>query len=391
MIHPADPADLSLSMNRSARPPGSVAVTPRADPDRRPAVGIGAALDRAPALDALMLPFAEHRLNWPTDGRVLFLRARDGEALRSVQKPGWVAVQGFKPLHDALPDDLTRQAEPPADARFDVVLLLPPRQREESRAWLARALDAIAPGGVLVVAQSNNEGARTLQDDLARLCGPVQCESKHKCRVIWTRPDPAAIDAALLADWRALDAPRRIAAGYLSRPGLFSWDRIDAGSALLAAHLPSNLAGRVADLGAGYGYLSCELLRRCARVEALDLYEAEASALPLARANIEAVMAETGRRPTFAAYWQDVTAGLGQRYHAILSNPPFHLDRGDRPDLGLAFIRAAADALRPDGRLWLVANRHLPYEAMLDTRFGEWQVRAEGQGYKIIEARRPKR
>jgi 16S rRNA (guanine1207-N2)-methyltransferase len=350
---------------------------------------IAALASPPPALDALMLPFADGRLDWPADDRVLFLRARDGAALRAVLRPGWVCVQGFKPLHDALPTGLMRQAEPPTAERFDVILLLPPRQRAESRAWLARALDGVAPGGVLVVAQSNSEGARTLQDDLARLCGPVQCESRHKCRVIWTRSNPAVIDIALHADWRALDAPRRIAAGYLSRPGLFSWDRVDAGSALLAAHLPADLAGRVADLGAGYGYLSCELLRRCPRVEALDLYEAEAGALPLAQANVEAVMAETGRRPALATHWQDVTAGLGQRYHAIVSNPPFHLDRGDRPDLGLAFIRAAADALHPDGRLLLVANRHLPYEAMLGARFGEWRVRAEGQGYKVIEARRP--
>lgn len=360
-------------------------------PPARLTSGAPIATPPSPALDTLLLPFAEGRLEWPADGRVLFLGARDGAALRGVLRPGWLAVQGFKPLHDALPAGLSRAAEAPEDQTHPLVLLLPPRQRECARAWLAQALERVAPGGWLAVAQTNSEGARTLEDDLEKLAGPVQSASKHKCRVIWVRPEPARADAALLAAWRDLDAVRRIEPGYLSRPGLFSWDRVDAGSALLAANLPKDLTGRVADLGAGYGYLSCELLRRCPRVEALDLYEAEARALPLARANVETVMAETGRAPLLSTQWHDVTTGLGQRYHAILSNPPFHLDRGDRPDLGLAFLRAAADALRPDGRLIIVANRHLPYEALLDSRFGECQVRAEAQGYKVIEARRPTR
>ena len=52
--------------------------------------------------------------------------------------------------------------------------------------------------------------------------------------------------------------------------------------ALLARHLPAGLAGLAADLGAGWGYLSAELLARCPGITALDLYEAEARALALA-------------------------------------------------------------------------------------------------------------
>ncbi len=43
---------------------------------------------------------------------------------------------------------------------------------------------------------------------------------------------------------------------FLSRPGVFAWDRIDPASALLAEHLPADLAGRAADLGAGYGFVA---------------------------------------------------------------------------------------------------------------------------------------
>ncbi|MCU0754677.1 MAG: class I SAM-dependent methyltransferase [Xanthomonadales bacterium] len=345
-----------------------------------------------PALDTLMLPFTDGSLDWPADGRVLFLCARDGAALQTMVRPGWVCVQGFRAEHDALPTVAERRTEAPEGVAFDCVLLLPPRQREASRAWLVRALERVAPGGVLVVSQANDEGARSLQDDLEQLCGKVLSASKHKCRVVWLRPDPATVDRALAQAWLAQDAVQSIEGGrYLSRPGLFSWDRIDTGSALLAAHLPGNLQGRVADLGAGYGYLSCELLQRCPKVDALDLYDADARALPLAQANVDRVLADRPKLVAVATHWHDVATGLPQRYHAIISNPPFHLDRGGLPQLGQAFLHAAANALLPDGRLLLVANRHLPYEQILEARFAESQVLAAANGFKVIQARGPKR
>ena len=90
-----------------------------------------------------------------------------------------------------------------------------------------------------------------------------------------------------------------------------------------------------------------------------------------------------------AFHWHDVTAGLPARYDVIVANPPFHAQgRADRPDIGRAFIAAAADALDPCGRLWLVANRHLPYEAVLDARFAEVRTVAQAQGFKVIAATR---
>jgi len=36
--------------------------------------------------------------------------------------------------------------------------------------------------------------------------------------------------------------------------------------------------------------------------------------------------------------------------------------------------------------LWLVANRHLPYEAVLDQGFGQVRTVAQEHGFKIVEA-----
>ncbi len=349
------------------------------------AAGVSAAAPDA-ALAALFVPFDTGELTLPADDRVLFLRARAGVRLREMARPGWLCEQGFMPFADELARNGLRVGEPVADETFSLVLLLPPRQRDEARALFARALQHVAPGGVVLAAMPNAEGAKSGEADLAKLAGAVQHQSKHKCRVFWSSPDTSVIDRALLADWLALDAPREIADGYVSRPGLFAWDRIDRASALLAEHLPADLHGRVADLGAGYGYLSTQLIARCPRVEAIDLYEAEARALEPARINLARAKHACGREVAVAVRWHDVTRGLAQRYDAIVSNPPFHQGRADLPELGRAFIVSAAEALVPDGRLLIVANRHLPYEAVLASRFHEVRARVVREGFKVIEA-----
>ncbi|MDE2308438.1 MAG: class I SAM-dependent methyltransferase [Xanthomonadaceae bacterium] len=338
------------------------------------------------ALAALFVPFEASPLRLPADGRVLFLRARAGVRLREMAQPGWLCQQGFLPFADELGRNGLRVGEPAADEKFPLVLLLPPRQRDEARALLARALDHLVPGGTLLASMPNAEGAKSGEADLAKLAGAVQHLSKHKCRVFWSTPQAADVDRALQARWLALDAPREIMPGCVSRPGLFAWDRIDRASALLAAHLPADLHGRVADLGAGYGYLASQVVARCPQVAAIDLYEAEARALEPARINLQGAVRACGREVAVAMHWHDVTRGLPQRYDAIVSNPPFHQGRADLPELGRAFIASAADALLPDGRVFIVANRHLPYEAILAARFREVRPLAALEGFKVIEA-----
>jgi 16S rRNA (guanine1207-N2)-methyltransferase len=331
-------------------------------------------------VDTLLLPF-ESDLQWNTN--TAFLRAREAPALHKHDLNAIACEQSFKPHADKL-ERAGLQVKAEISGSFAVVLVLPPRQRDEARALLARALRLTAPGGLIVSCQHNQEGGRTMESDLTKLTGPVSTLNKHRCRVCWTKVTPGSINQDLVEQWIALDAPKPIADGrFVSRPGLFAWDRIDAGSQLLAKHLTADLQGAAADLGAGFGYLSAEVLARCPRITSIDLYEAEARALTLAKQNLSALSS----RATLNYRWHDVTAGLSHSYDVIVTNPPFHTSsREDRPDIGRSFIRVAADALRPRGHLWLVANRHLPYEAILNERFGRIRQVASEHGYKIIEA-----
>lgn len=342
-------------------------------------------------LETLFLPLNEGHLAWPASG-ALFLRARAGVPLQAGSWPGLVCHQTFAPDAAALErlrlrmltDDLATAAQ-----KFPLVLILPPRQRDEARALLARALRLTERGGRIVACMSNDEGARSGEADLERIVGPLTTLTKNKCRVFWSAPLDQPHDDALVEEWLRLDAVRPIDDGrFVSRPGVFAWDRIDVASQLLAEHLPSDLAGRAADLGAGFGYLSVELLQRCARIAALDLYEAERRALDLARRNLAALES----RAAIRYCWHDVTAGLTDRYDVIVCNPPFHTHaRADRPDIGRRFIATAAQSLLPGGRLWLVANRHLPYEQALGAGFERVRIVTQQHGFKIVEALRAKR
>ena len=78
-------------------------------------------------------------------------------------------------------------------------------------------------------------------------------------------------------------------------------------------------------------------------------------------------------------FWHDLAAEtVTRRYDAVVMNPPFHRGRAADPALGQAMIGKAAAALTPGGRLLMVANRQLPYEAIL------------ADGVRALRARSPR-
>ncbi len=292
-----------------------------------------------------------------------------------------VAIQPWRPHFDALAA-AGIPARPRAaadDAGYDLVLLPLGRNRARNLARLAEAVGRAAPGGWIVAAGSNDIGAARY----AAQVGATRMIARHRGRAMLLARAQAPADA-LLDRWRAEGGQRRHAStGHVSAPGAFAWDRVDAGSRLLAAALPAGIAGEAADLGAGWGFLAASLAARCPGLRRIDLHEADHDALDAARLNL----AEAATRLEIGFHWTDVVRGLGgRRYDAIVSNPPFHDTHDADPAIGIGFIRAAAQALREGGRFWLVANRHLPYERALGSAFARVARIGEAEGYKLFEA-----
>lgn len=316
----------------------------------------------------------------PDAGRVLLLRPPGDLDLAELTASGLAtdrlcAVTGFRPDHDRLAARGVAVADAP-EGSFDAAVVFLPRARALGRDLIARAVAAVPEGAPVIVDGAKTDGIDAMLRALrARVDLTSAFAKAHgKCAAF---PAPAQLD-----DWRVRDGGFD---GFVTAPGIFSADGVDPGSALLADALPP-LSGRVADLGAGWGYLAHRVLVASPEVTTLDLVEAERAALDCARRNV------TDGRAAF--HWADATTWPEEAGAAscdvVIANPPFHPGRRPDPALGAGFVAAAARLLTPRGRLWMVANRHLPYEEPLDAAFAEVVERRGDNRYKLFEAARPK-
>ncbi len=253
-------------------------------------------------------------------------------------------------------------------------LYAPPGTRER-RYTLALTLRTLTEGAPLTALAPKDKGGSRIADELRRMgCTVHEASRQHHRIVTTTRPAQLTDIAPALAEGGMQQHPSH---GLWTQPGVFSWDRLDVGSALLLAHLPA-LHGTGADLGCGLGVLSRAVLTSSA-VTSLLLVDIDRRAVEAAKRNI------TDPRAQFL--WADLrshppASGLD----FIVMNPPFHDTGVEDHSLGQQFIARAASMLKPGGQCWLTANRHLPYEALLGQCFTRVTCIEQADGFKIYEA-----
>ncbi len=332
------------------------------------------------ALKTLFYPFGAEELDLPQkEARVLFLGAEPGFRLAD----GWTApihaVQGFRPDFLVLERSGLEVAPRAEGENYDLALVLLGRHRGQNELRVAEAIERTAPDGLIVVAGAREDGVASLRKRLADLVEIEGAMPKYHGLAFWFRRPPGPDVASAL---RAANPAVLVGDRFHAAPGMFSHDRIDPGSLLLARTLPE-LSGAVADFCAGWGFLAAEIAARFPTVSALDLYEADFESLEAARTNLQAAAVQRN------FFWHDLLAEpVGRRYDAVVMNPPFHKGRAADPGIGAGIIRAAAAALRPGGTLFLVANRQLPYEPVLAASFASHKELARDAAFKVLAARR---
>jgi 16S rRNA (guanine1207-N2)-methyltransferase len=262
-----------------------------------------------------------------------------------------------------------------AEGSLQSACIYAPPNTLERRYTLALALQALTAGAPLTALAPKDKGGSRIAKELSAFGCTVK-EVSHSHHRICTTARPATLQGtdAAIADG---GLQQHSAHGFWTQPGLFHWDRIDPGSALLLKHLPP-LRGKIAEPGCGLGVLGRAILT-APEVQHLALIDIDRRAVEAAEHNLA--------DPRASFVWADFrTAPLPAHYNAVVMNPPFHSAGIEDHTLGQAFVERAASLLKPGGICWMVANRHLPYAPVLAAAFSRVERIDDADGFRVYRA-----
>jgi len=291
---------------------------------------------------------------------------------------------------NALPEMRTFAVEDLPEGPFDLVALPFPRSSEAllMRDLLEAAHDRLRIGGRLVAATDGAPPA--LRETLKKVFGN------------WTPAAPIEGKGACFFAERKREAPRSSDHSHVltpeirhgtsdtvtrleieTRPGTFSHGRLDRGTRALAEWLrPNDDDHAVLDLGAGCGVLGLYLAKRLPKARVV-LVESNVRAAECARRNAERNGVADRVELCVRADLEQLPVASDGGYALAVMNPPYF----GNFRIAESFVAAAHAALRPGGRLALVAKASDAHLERVRTVFGTGTVRESG-GYGIVIARK---
>jgi len=262
------------------------------------------------------------------------------------------------------------------DASLGRMVVAAPAGVLERRYVLAHALRAVAAEGEVVALAPKTRGGARLRGELEAFGCAVRETARRHHRICHAGRPKILVGVSDALEQGALQLAPRL--GLWSQPGVFSWDRLDPGSALQIESLPP-LAGAGADLGCGVGVLALAALAHPA-VTSMTLIDIDRRGIEAARRNVADARAHFLHRD---ARIPDATL---TELDFVVMNPPFHAAGMEDRGLGLALVGAAAAMLKRGGVLRMVSNLALSYEPTLMSYFRSVRILAQKGGYRIYEA-----
>jgi 16S rRNA (guanine1207-N2)-methyltransferase len=274
------------------------------------------------------------------------------------------------------------------DVAFDVVATHLPRGKATARQFIADAAAVLKPGGRLYLAGHKRSGIKPFVAYAQQVFGNGGVIALKKgCRVtVCVKDENTAIPATDYYRWREFQAEiDGQIHPFISKPGVFSWNRLDAGTRILIETMKVRPADTVLDLGCGSGILGLIAAQKASQGQTYlvdsSILAVEASRRTLARHQVENAQVRLS---------DGVAAVRDVRFDLAVTNPPFHQERQTDYNVAHQFIQDAASVLQRRGRLYVVANRFIRYERQMNERFHQVSVAYEDNLYRVLLGVRPK-
>jgi 16S rRNA (guanine1207-N2)-methyltransferase len=257
----------------------------------------------------------------------------------------------------------------------------PPRgERELKRDMVEQAYHVLRPRGLLAVLSPVPKD-QFFPAVMKKAFGKVALETGRAGTVLWSP--------------RGADHPRRRheisfqckAAGglgteslkFLSRPGVFTYGRMDDGARALAEVAEVKPGETIADLGCGTGAVGIIAGLRAGPGGSVTFVDSNVRAAALAEIN-----ARSNGLIDFRVVADAKLSGLpANHFDLMLANPPYYAQLG----VARFFIDGAARLLKPGGRLYLVTKQADVVGEMIAEQLGEPTIIAR-RDYAVLMVRK---
>jgi 23S rRNA (guanine1835-N2)-methyltransferase len=281
-----------------------------------------------------------------------------------------------------------------ADGSIDVVIWNVDRVTDLV-ADIAANLSRISHSSTVVFAAGMDKNLPPRTGEILRSIGEVTTHPGRRKAHLFEVVVPSGMDSfrPIVAEEMVPVAIAEHGIEIRATPGVFSADRFDVGTRLLADPIaalePQDLdIADVVDLGCGAGTLGIVALRRLrdARVTFID---ESARALACARSNVIANCGTEGdARSSFVH--SDVWSGVEvvDEFDLVVCNPPFHHANAMTDEVAWQMFLQSHARIRPGGELWVVGNRHLGYHDKLQRIFGNVRHMSPHPKFVVLAATR---
>lgn len=160
-----------------------------------------------------------------------------------------------------------------------------------------------------------------------------------------------------------------------SAAGIFSSQKLDAGTKILLKYMKIPDKAKVLDLGCGYGIVGITVLERYPE-STVTFVDTNPRATTLTKMNLK-LLKHTG-----IVLKSNIFSNVSDKFDVILTNPPYSAGR----NVCVSFIKESYDHLIKGGTLQLVCRRRKGgdfLEGIMNDIFGNVSVIGSGSGYRV--------
>ncbi len=260
--------------------------------------------------------------------------------------------------------------------KFQTTVLFLPKSKELTE-YLLQALAACTElQGLVYLVGEKKAGIERAAKQLAHYGKTRKLDSARHCQ-LWQVQINEPITVPKLQDFAQSYTVNDLT--ITSFAGVFSHGHLDVGSQLLIQHLDKIPTGKILDFGCGAGVIGALLKQRYPQstvyLQDVDVFAIASTEQTLKNNNLEGTTITS-----------DGIDASPKGLTAIITNPPFHQGIQTNYQTTEQLLHYAIDHLVKGGELRLVANSFLKYQPLIQQAFGNCQVMAENNGFKIYSA-----